>query len=113
MIKDIHGVQYSSGTLKVMGQGGDLLFQGNKDDREDDLDVEVLKCVIGYARDNPVSEEEEESKPRFKNAVEKQVYFGKREMEMKAREKKAKERKAKFVKDAGGMKYTAIAMAKS
>ncbi|GMH57398.1 hypothetical protein TrRE_jg5970 [Triparma retinervis] len=115
LIRDIHGVQWSDNTIKIMGQGGDLLFQGNKDDSTPPSAVGVLKDVITYARDNP-REKKDASKlpePRFSNVVEKTAYFGKREMEMKAREKKAKERKAKYVKEAGGLKYTALAMAKS
>ncbi|GMI36256.1 hypothetical protein TrCOL_g11468 [Triparma columacea] len=114
LIRDIHGVQWSDPTIKIMGQGGDLLFQGNKDDGASSEDVTKLKTAIEYTRDNPApSITDGTPEPRFKNVVEKTAYFGKRELEMKQREKKAKERKAKYVKEAGGLKYTALAMAKS
>jgi hypothetical protein len=40
-----------------------------------------------------------------------QIYFQKRQLEMQSRRKEAEELKAKYMKEAGGLKYTAIAMA--
>lgn len=40
-----------------------------------------------------------------------QLYFQKKNLELQAKKKEADERKAKFMKEAGGLKYTALAMA--
>lgn len=40
-----------------------------------------------------------------------QAYFMKKDIELTARKEAAEQRKAKFLKGAGGLKYTALAMA--
>ena len=63
-------------------------------------------------------EDESSSSPRVgkvKNALKGKIdqvkHFAERELELKKMKREREERKAKYVKEAGGLKYTAIAMA--
>merc|ERR1712150_136047 len=47
----------------------------------------------------------------LKNKAEKAAYFAKRELEMQTLKREREQRKQKYLKDTGGLKYTAIAMA--
>ena len=47
----------------------------------------------------------------LKEKADKEIYFQKRQMEIADRKKEAQARKEKYMKEAGGLKYTALAMA--
>jgi hypothetical protein len=49
----------------------------------------------------------------LRSRAQKAAHLARREMEMKQIKKSREEKKAKYVQEAGGLKYTALAMAKN
>ncbi len=106
-------------TIVIKGKNGDLLFEGWSGDRigtEWAVDV-MRRCIVhgqerikGKISAKPTSASRDEGREKM-NVVEKSVYFAKREMELAKKKKEATARKEKYLKSAGGLKYTALAMA--
>ncbi|GMI26975.1 hypothetical protein TeGR_g12673 [Tetraparma gracilis] len=104
-------------SLLIRGRTNDLLFQGHTDALSGGGEnyAEVVRRAVAFGQQRLLAgKPEAESSTSVvggMNAVEKGLYFSKREREIEAKRKKAQERKQKFMRDSGGLKYTAIAMA--
>lgn len=107
-------------TLTIKSKRNDLLFEGFSDSALAGANAsEILRraCVYGQQRilnNTPDASKSTSSTSVVEsmNVVQKNVYFAKREMEVNEKRKKAQERKERFMKESGGLKYTAIAMSK-
>jgi len=78
--------------------------------------IESFTCLIEWdgrrRSENPEEQEEElEEKAGIKARASKAAHFAKREIELQQQKRDREKRKAQYVKDAGGLKYTALAMA--
>lgn len=66
----------------------------------------------GTSRDDSIDESEEGSSATKKeNVASKLKHFAKREIEMKKQKRDREQKKSRYMKESGGLKYTAIAMA--
>ena len=116
-LSDIGTIKSDGNAIIIKSKSNDLLFHGFEDGSTSGLYCSLLESVVNYSMsNNPVVRVEEgksnDDSLENKNALQKQVYFAKKEIEIKAKRKKAQERKDKFMKEAGGLKYTAIAMSR-
>lgn len=76
------------------------------------LQVESLQAVAEDARLNPQARMAQKSmKDRVKDQAQRQRHLAKRAIEMQQTKKEAEARKARYLKETGGMQYTAVAMA--
>jgi len=78
--------------------------------------IESFTCLIEWdgrrRAANPEEQEEElEEKAGITARASKAAHFAKREIELQQQKREREKRKAQYVKDAGGLKYTALAMA--
>ena len=74
--------------------------------------MEALKALLENLRLNPQARMAQKSvKDRVKEQAQRQRHVAKRTIEMQQKKKDAEARKARYLKDTGGMQYTAIAMA--
>lgn len=105
------------------GQGGELI-RCEVLDEENVVDCLTILLEWDRARRKNHQEEEEENeeveegsgevqkkKGFLKTQADKAAHFAKREIEMRENRRDREQRKAKYLKEAGGLKYTAIAMA--
>mmetsp|Transcript_8321 Transcript_8321/g.12371 ORF Transcript_8321/g.12371 Transcript_8321/m.12371 type:complete len:222 (-) Transcript_8321:193-858(-) len=95
----------------------DLECTTNKQDRNEFSDSLNI-CLEAYRKlpdDGMETDNESESSSSggniLKARAQRAAHFAKQEIEMKQRKREREARKAKYVKDAGGLKYTALAMA--
>mmetsp|Transcript_27227 Transcript_27227/g.32206 ORF Transcript_27227/g.32206 Transcript_27227/m.32206 type:complete len:84 (+) Transcript_27227:1-252(+) len=67
----------------------------------------------GKSREDSIDEESEEGQCATKkeNVASKLKHFAKREIEMKKQKRDREKKKSKYMKESGGLKYTALAMA--
>ncbi len=85
-------------------------------EERDDV-IENLRIVIEWdvlrRKNNPTEDQEDEDdgESNSKSIALKAKYFVQREIEMKKQKKDREDRKARYLKDSGGLKYTALAMA--
>lgn len=85
-----------------------LLFNDNHHARQ----VEALGALLEDVRLNPQARVAHKSvKDRVKEQAQRQRHVAKRTIEMQQHKKEAEARKARYLKETGGMKYTAVAMA--
>ena len=138
LLGDVGGVKKEGDMLIVLGRNGsDVLFEGRYDDgtdgkgkapvsrvgKEEEGDAEspipVLHRCLTYILKKGIPAETLQENEEAKGAIQqlqdkatKASYFAKREQEMKEKAKAASERKSKYLKESGGMKYTALAMTK-
>lgn len=74
--------------------------------------MEALKALLENLRLNPQARMAQKSvKDRVKEQAQRQRHVAKRTIEMQQQKKEAEARKARYLKETGGMQYTAIAMA--
>lgn len=74
--------------------------------------VESLLAVIEHVRLNPQARMAQKSmKDMVKDQAQRQRHLAKRTIEMQQTKKEAEARKARYLKETGGMQYTALAMA--
>ena len=91
----------------------------DEDDTERHEDVSlILNRILNISSKDPLTVAASKNKSNvpqgegLKADLEKQMYYQKREMELQTRKKAATARKEKFMKESGGLKYTALAMSK-
>ena len=107
-------------TITIKSKKNDLLFEGHSSSPAGGREnvSEVLRRAIVYGQQRILNGTPAEkagsstSSTGSMNVLEKNLYFAKKEKEVTAKRKAAQARKEKFMKDSGGLKYTAIAMAK-
>lgn len=76
------------------------------------MQVEALQALLENLRKNPQLRMAQKSvKDRVKEQAQKQRHFAKRSIEMQQSKKDAEARKARYLKETGGLQYTAVAMA--
>lgn len=76
------------------------------------LQVESLLAVAEDARLHPQARMAQKSmKDRVKDQAQRQKHLAKRAIEMQQTKKEAEARKSRYLKETGGMQYTALAMA--
>lgn len=76
------------------------------------LQVESLSALLEDLRKHPQARVAQKSvKDRVKEEAQKQRHFAKRSIELKQNKMEAEERKARYMKETGGLQYTALAMA--
>lgn len=74
--------------------------------------MESLSALLEHLRKHPQARVAQKSvTDRVKEEAQKQRHFAKRTVEMQQSKKDADARKARYMKETGGMQYTAIAMA--
>lgn len=74
--------------------------------------MESLQAVAEHVRLNPQARMAHKSmKDMVKDQAQRQRHMAKRTIEMQQTKKEAESRKAKYLKETGGMQYTALAMA--
>ena len=121
-IIDIKNISLNDGSFRIFGKTGDLLLDCDTSSSSDksyfgdlsDVLSNLMNCTASRSsKDESVVDKKNSISSDMKAKAEKQLYFAKKEQEMRAKAKKAKARKDQFIKEAGGLKYTAIAMAKS
>ena len=122
-ICDIRNVDQAQDRFRLYGKTGDLLLDCDASSSEDSSYFSEMADVLANLMekkknttdksDQSVVEKKQTMSQSMKEKAEKQLYFAKREKELKEKSAKAKARKDKFMKESGGLKYTAIAMAKS
>ena len=86
-------------------------------DRHEDVTL-TLNRILNISSNDPLTVAASKNKTNvpqgegIKADLEKQMYYQKRELELQTRKKAATARKEKFMKESGGLKYTALAMSK-
>lgn len=95
----------------------DLECTTSKKDRNEFVDSLNI-CLEAYRQlpDDVETDDDSESSSSsggniIKSRAKRAAHFAKQEIEMKQRKREREARKAKYVKEAGGLKYTALAMA--
>lgn len=74
--------------------------------------VDALRALLENLRKNPQARVAQKSvKDRVREQAQKQRHFAKRSIELQQSKKDAEARKARYMKEAGGLQYTAVAMA--
>lgn len=74
--------------------------------------MDALGALVEDLRLNPQARMAQKSvKDRVKEQAQKQRHLAKRTIEMQQNKKEAEARKARYLKETGGMQYTAVAMA--
>lgn len=99
--------------FSLISKTGDLLIQLECPDTSTrNAWVGALEYMTEELRRNPqLSEAHKSLADRVKESAQKQKYFAQRGLELQQQKKEAEVRKGNFLKEAGGLKYTAIAMA--
>ncbi|CAM9192454.1 unnamed protein product [Laminaria digitata] len=100
-------------SLVMSSKTGDLLLELEATgETVRDKWVEALKALLENLRLNPQARMAQKSvKDRVKEQAQRQRHVAKRTIEMQQQKKDAEARKARYLKETGGMQYTAIAMA--
>jgi len=101
----------------------DSNFETLADNSERDDIVDKMNLVITWNRqrhsnqqdevedDDDSEDETSGTKNKITDRAKKAAHFAKREIEMKKQKREREQRKARYLKDTGGLKYTAVAMA--
>lgn len=96
--------------LTIHSKTGDLLLEAEAEDEQTrNYWVHALASTAGLAVKGPLPEKPQASSMR--DRATKQAYFMKRDLELTAKRQLAEQRKAKLMKESGGLKYTALALA--
>uniref|UniRef100_A0A7S2SSX7 PH domain-containing protein n=1 Tax=Rhizochromulina marina TaxID=1034831 RepID=A0A7S2SSX7_9STRA len=96
--------------LTVHSKTGDLLLEVEAvDGQTRDYWVPAIAMAAELPVKGPLPDRPQTSSMRDRAA--KQAYFMKRDLELTAKKQLAEQRKAKLMKESGGLKYTALAMA--
>ena len=102
--KDIH----STDEKKSIKEAARISFTSADDRDAVSHDINVL---AEWQRNRQPDIEEDLPAEGIKSRAMKAAHFAKRELEMRETKRSREQRKAKLVQDAGGLKYTAMAMA--
>ncbi|CAM9314832.1 unnamed protein product [Ectocarpus sp. 4 AP-2014] len=114
-LNDIKTIEPKAGSasLVMSSKTGDLLLELEAENGSvRDGWVESLQAVAEDVRLNPQARMAQKSvKDRVKDQAQRQRHLAKRTIEMQQTKKDAEARKARYLKETGGMQYTALAMA--
>jgi hypothetical protein len=121
-LEDVLGCEKKRGTSNtfcIFARNKDLLLEGESSDEEYcEAFVSAISFLCKNRSDGKEGSGGEGGKKSggsggnsLSDAANTQIRFAKRELELMGKKKDAAKRKEKYMKDVGGLKYTAIAMA--
>lgn len=97
-------------SFTITSKAGDLLLEAEAGD--EDVQLLWIKALRETLNGDTKGASNPLGKPAsMKDRAAKQIYFSKKSVELTEKRKAADQRKAKYLKDAGGLQYTALAMA--
>lgn len=97
-------------SIVITSKAGDLLLEIEA--RDEDVQSLWVTALHEILLDESKGAPSPLGKPAsMKQRAAKQVYFSKKNIELAEKRKAAEQRKSKYMKDSGGLQYTALAMA--